>query len=82
MQELAEVGIGMGVRAAPLSSLGWAQSWEMTCSRKSTRAAPIRDSSGESSSSCRRQHYVTDGEVVRSDCIIKIHPNVVEAGRE
>ena len=42
------VGIGMRVRAATRSSLGRTPSAEMTWPKKSTRAAPIRDLSGES----------------------------------
>ena len=49
------VGIGMRVRAVTRSSLGWTPSAEMMSPRKSTRAAPIRDLSGESLSLCRRR---------------------------
>ena len=42
------VGMGMRVRAAILSLLGPIPSWEVTCPRKSTRAAPIRLLLGDS----------------------------------
>ena len=42
------LGMGMRVSAAILSSLERTPSWEMTCPRKSTRAAPIRVLFGDS----------------------------------
>ena len=41
-------GTGMRARAAILSSLGRIPSWEITCLKKSTRAAPIRALFGDS----------------------------------
>ena len=49
------VGIGMRVRAATQSPLGRTPSAEMTRPKKSTRAAPIRDLSGQSFSLSRRR---------------------------
>ena len=41
-------GMGMRARAAILSSLGRTPSWEITCPKNSTRAAPIRVLFGDS----------------------------------
>ena len=49
------VGIGMRVRAATRSSLGRTPSFEMMWPKKSTRAAPILDLSGESFNRWRRR---------------------------
>lgn len=43
---LMSEGIGIGKRAASLSSLRWTPSAEMVRREKSTRAAPIRNLSG------------------------------------
>ena len=41
-------GMGMRARAAIVSSLGRTPSWEITCPKNSTRAAPIRVLFGDS----------------------------------